>query len=231
MPKLSQIPAWLLKDNNLYKNTNISKEDKPFTPTPIVEPKKPEQEEIETVYKKKPKKKIIYVEEDDEDIDEEEVIYKKKSVKKQQTSVKKQDKSVKKQESSGEDEDVDLDEEGEGEDHEELEDKEIIIDHEAKLQFLKGLGIDLNKMSADEEAMDVDDTNNMAEEEISSKPNLKSSKKREKEHIKEELKIRKTEEDIIENKLENPESVEFYEKKFSQIPTIQYTGSNMLHIF
>ena len=126
-------------------------------------------------------------------------------------------------------EDADLDEDEEGEDHEELEDKEIIIDHEAKLQFLKGLGIDMNKISADEQAMDVDDTINMAEEEISSKPSLKSSKKREREHIKDELKIRKTEEDIIENKLDNPESVEFYEKKILSDPNnsifwIQYAS-------
>lgn len=113
-------------------------------------------------------------------------------------------------------EDLDLEAEEENEQEEGLDD-EMLIDHEAKLQFLKGLGIDTNQMNVDDVEADNYNSDNEAhesnEEEEVARSNLKSSKKREKQHIKEELKIRKAEEDITENKLDDPESVEFYEKK------------------
>jgi hypothetical protein len=82
MPKLSQIPPWLMVSKELFKNTNIEKEKSSSQQQPILvpNPKNPVEPEPEIVYKKKPKKKIVYIEESSEE--EEEVLVKKKSKKK-----------------------------------------------------------------------------------------------------------------------------------------------------
>lgn len=121
-------------------------------------------------------------------------------------------------------------------DEEDDENAEIVLDHNIKAQFLKGLGLDLNvlnqgnagqdKCDEDEDEMELD-SESKSESEENENEHAKSSRRREKQHLKQELKIRHKEEATT--KFDNKESVEFYEKQILSEPNnsiywIQYAA-------
>jgi rRNA biogenesis protein RRP5 len=132
------------------------------------------------------------------------------------------------------DENMEIDEDEEAEeDIEDDDEDEFITDYNVKQQFLKGIGgkrlsQEIEEEEYEEEDEPIQEVEAVEEEEEPEQHKHKSSKKRTKEHLKEELHIRQKEEKLTHQQDEG-ESVEKYEKQILSDPNnsifwIQYAA-------